>query len=141
VAVTLLTFYSLVVWGFAMSLNTPALLWIFAGIILGRSLNLLLNPKVSNKAIMARSGIGVLLYLLVVSGTVFLPILELGITGSVLNEVYPDRGGGLWEKEKEDWSVQSQALPSLSCFFLIGLAEITVLRPSSKQGSGNASNE
>ncbi|MFT7471193.1 MAG: hypothetical protein ACI8XU_001088 [Kiritimatiellia bacterium] len=50
---------------------------------------------------MARSDIGVLLYLLVVSGTVFLSIPELSITGSVLNGPYPDRGDGLWEKEPE----------------------------------------
>ena len=136
VAATLLTFYSLVVWGFAMSLDTPALLWIFAGIILGRSLNLLLNPKDSKQAIMARSGIGVLLYLLVVFGTVFLPIPELGITDTVLSEVYPDRGGGLWEREPER-AIAGAAL----YFFLIGLAEITVLRPSRKQSSGHVPNE
>ena len=77
-----------------------------------------------------------LLYLLVVSGTLFLPIPELGIIGTVLNEVYPDRGGGLWEKEPE----RAIAVAALY-FFLISLAEITVLRPSSKQGSGNAPNE
>lgn len=136
VAATLLTFYTLVVWGFAMSLDTPALLWIFAGIIMGRSLNLLLNPEDSKQALMARSGIGVLLYLLVVFGTVFLPIPELGITGSVLNEVYPDRGGGLWERQPER-AIAGAAL----YFFLIGLAEITVLRPSSKQNHDTVPSE
>ena len=77
-----------------------------------------------------------LLYLLVVSGTLFLPISELGIIGTVLNEVYPDRCGGLWEKEPE----RAIAVAALY-FFLISLAEITVLRPSSKQSSGNAPNE
>lgn len=136
VAATLLTFYTLVVWGFAMSLDTPALLWIFAGIILGRSLNLLLSPEDSKQALIARSGIGVLLYLLVVFGTVFLPIPELGITGLVLNEVYPDRGGGLWERQPER-AIAGAAL----YFFLIGLAEITVLRPSSKQNHDTVPSE
>tara|TARA_B110000444_G_C18566581_1_gene467338 strand:+ start:185 stop:421 length:237 start_codon:yes stop_codon:yes gene_type:complete len=77
-----------------------------------------------------------LLYLLVVSGTLFPPIPELGIIGTVLDEVYPDRGGGLWEKEPE--RAIAVAAPY---FFLISLAEITVLRPSSKQNSGNAPNE
>ena len=77
-----------------------------------------------------------LLYLLVVSGRLFLPIPELGIIGTVLNEVYPYRGGGLWEKEPE----RATAVAALY-FFLISLAEITVLRPSSKQSSGNAPNE
>jgi len=76
----------------------------------------------------------VLLYVLVVSGTLFLPILELGITGTVLHELYPDRDGGLWKKEPE------RAI-AVAALFLIGLAEITVLRPSSKQSSGNAPNE
>jgi hypothetical protein len=123
-AVALLTFYALMVWAFAVSLDTPVLIWIFAGIILGRSLNLLLEPSASKQAIMARSGIGVLLYLLVVFATVFIPIPELGITGSVLSEVYPDRGAGLWEREPE------RAIAGAAVYFmLIGLAEITVLRP------------
>lgn len=119
-----------------MSLDTPALLWIFAGIILGRRLNLLLNPKDSKKAIMARSVIGVILYLLVVSGTVFLPIAELGISDSVLRDVYPGRGSGLWEKEPE------RAIAGAAVyFFLICLAEITVLRPSSNEDRGNVQDE
>ncbi len=121
----LVLFYSLMVWAFAVTLETPVLIWIFAGVILGRSLTLLLNPNDSRQAIMARSAIGVVLYLLVVFGTVFLPIPELGITGSVLSDVYPDRGSGVWEREPER-AIAGAAL----YFFLIGLAEITVLRPS-----------
>lgn len=135
-ALALLAFYSLMVWAFAVSLNTPALMWIFGGIVLGRSLNLLLNPADNKKEIMARSGIGVILYLLVVFGTVFLPIPELGITGSVLTEVYPDRGGGLWEREPER-AIAGAAL----YFFLIGLAEITVLRPSGRHGEDSFPSE
>ncbi|MEZ7831913.1 MAG: hypothetical protein QMC06_10210 [Gammaproteobacteria bacterium] len=40
---------------------------------------------------MARSGIGVVLYLPVVFATVFLVIPALSITGPILSEVYPDR--------------------------------------------------
>ena len=56
----------------------------------------------------------------------------------VLNKVCPDQGGGLWKKKPERTIAAAAAALS---FFLIGLAEITVLRPSSKQGSGNAPNE
>jgi hypothetical protein len=66
----------------------------------------------------------------------FYRYLNPGITGTVLDEVYPDRGGGLWEKEPER-AIEVAAL----YFLIIGLAEITVLRPSSKQGGGNAPNE
>jgi hypothetical protein len=85
---------------------------------------------------MARSVISVILYLLVVSGTLFLPIPELGISDSVLRDLYPGRGSGLWEREPE------RAIGGAAVyFFLIGLAEITVLRPSSNQDSGNVQDE
>ena len=122
-ALGLLAFYSLMVWGFSQTLDSPALVWIFAGIILGRSIGLLLNPAESKQAIMARSAICVILYLLIVFGTIFLPVPEWGISSSVLTEVYPDRGSGLWETEPE----RAIAGPALY-FLLIGLAELTVLR-------------
>ncbi len=123
VTVGLLTFYTIMVWAFSVSLDVPALIWILAGITPGRSLGLLRDPAESKHAIMARSGIGVILYLLVVTGTVFRPIPELGITGSVLSEVYADRGSGLWEAEPE------RAIAGAAAhFLLIGRAEITVLR-------------
>lgn len=128
----LLAFYSLMVWAFAVSLDAPALIWIFAGITLGRSLSLLRSPDESKQAIMARSAIGVVLYLLVVAGTIFLPIPELGISNSVLNAVYPDRGTGLWE-EMPERAIAGAAL----YFLLIGLAEITILRA----GNGKANKQ
>ena len=123
-AIGLLAFYSLMVWAFSVSLDVPALIWIFAGITLGRSLSLLRSPSESKQAMMARSAIGVVLYLLVVAGTIFLPIPELGMTSAVLNEVYPDRGTGLWEAMPE------RAIAGAALYFaLIGVAEITLLRP------------
>jgi len=56
----------------------------------------LLNPKESKKALMARPGIGVLLICLS-----YLVRCSSRYPSSVLNEGYPDRGGGLWEIEKE----------------------------------------
>jgi len=135
-ALGLLAFYTLMVWAFATSLAVPALLWIFATIVLGRSVGLLFSPSESRHGIMARSGIGVILYLTVVFGTVFLPIPEWGLNSSVLNEVYPDRGSGLWEVEPE------RAIAGAALYFLlIGLAEITVLRPQHKNGSEQLNEE
>jgi hypothetical protein len=131
-ALGLLAFYSLMVWGFASSLDSPALLWIFAGIIAGRSAGLLFDPAESKKGIMARSAIGVVLYMLVAAGTIFLPIPEWGLTPSVLNEVYPGRGSGLWEAEPE------RALAGAAVYFLlIGLAEISVLRGGNAASNSN----
>lgn len=126
----LLAFYTLMVWAFSTSLEVPALLWIFATIVLGRSVSLVVNPTESRHGLMARSGIGVILYLLVVFGTVFLPIPELGINSTVLNEVYPGRGSGVWEAEPE------RAIAGAAVYFLlIGLVEITILRPHSIEPS------
>ena len=136
ISIGLLMFYSLMVWALAVSLDKPGAAFDFRRHHFGTLPQSATKLPRQQKAIVARSGIGVLLYLLVASGAVFLPIPEPGITGTVLDEVYPDRGGGLWEKEPER-AIEVAAL----YFLIIGLAEITVLRPSSKQGGGNAPNE
>ena len=92
-------FYSLMVWALAVSLDKPGAAFDFRRHHFGTLPQSATKLPRQQKAIVARSGIGVLLYLPIVFGTVLLPIPELGITGSVLNEGYPDRGGGLWEKE------------------------------------------
>ena len=84
------------VWAFAVSLDIPGAALDFRRHHFGTLPQSATKLTRQQKAIVARSVIGVLLYLLVVSGSAFLPIPETGIT---------------------------------------------VLRPSSKQGSGNAPNE
>jgi len=49
-----------------------------------------LPSKSEDSQCVARSGIGVVLYLSVVFATAFFRISEPGITGSILSEVYPD---------------------------------------------------
>lgn len=124
----LMLFYVLMVWGFALSLDSQSLLWIFAGVCLGRLLTALSNAEEGAATMMARSGIGMLLYILVVFGTVFLPVPEWGITTGVLAEVYPDRGGGLWEREPQ------RAIAGAAVYFLLmGIAEIKNLKPGKSE--------
>ena len=93
VATTLFTFYSLVVWAFAMSLNTQALLLVFAGIILGINY---LTPKKARRRLCRDRALAC--YFICLS---YLVRCSSRYPSSVLNEGYPDRGGGLWEIEKE----------------------------------------
>lgn len=73
---------------------------------------------------MKRIGFGMLLYLLAVMGSIFLPIPELGINSSVLADVYPQRGSGLWEKQPE------RAIAAAAAYFLLlGLGELFILGP------------
>lgn len=120
----LIVFYALMVLGFAFSLDSQSLLWIFGGVCLGRLATALTNAEEGAATMMARSANGVLLYILIVFGTVFLPVPEWGITSAVLAEVYPDRGGGLWEREPE------RAIAGATLYFLLmGIAEIKTLKP------------
>lgn len=129
----LLFFYSLMVWAFAVSFDSTALIWIFAAVTIGRLVTAITASAEGEaaKALMAaRSGIGIILYLLAVFASVMLPVPEWGITNAILADVYPDRGGGLWEVNPE------RAIAAAAGYFLLlGLAELFILRPGGKQKS------
>ncbi len=114
--------YGLMAWAFSAATDSPALLWIFGGVVAGRLLTGIIDREAGFQALMARSGFGVGLYLLVTMLTIFVPVPEWGITSSVVNEVYPDRGSGLWEKDPE------RAVAGAAVYFgLMGLLEVFVL--------------
>lgn len=120
----LFVFYALMVLGFALSLDSQSLLWIFGGVCLGYLATALTNAEAGGASMMARSANGVLLYILIVFGTVFLPVPEWGVSAPVLTEVYPDRSGGLWEREPE------RAIAGAALYFLLmDIAEIKTLKP------------
>ncbi len=113
--------YSLMVWGMAMAVNSPSLLWIFAGVTLSRIAAIITLAPDGREAMMARAGIGTMIYLLVVAGTIFIPIPEWGITHSVVADVMPNRGSGLWQTDPH------RAIAGAAVyFFLMGVAEVVV---------------
>lgn len=117
-------FYGLMVWGFSVALDSPALLWIFVSIVVGRSLPSFLQREQGVGAGMARSAMGAPIYILIVFASVFIPVPEWGITPAVIEQVYPDRGGGLWEDEPQ------RAIAGAAVYFgLMGLAEWFLLGP------------
>ena len=119
----LLLFYLLMVVAFAYSLESMTLLWIFAAVSAGRLLAALTHSSDEQAESMKRIGFGMLLYLLAVMGSIFLPIPELGINSSVLADVYPQRGSGLWERQPE------RAIAAAAYFLLLGLGELFILGP------------
>lgn len=126
----LLLFYGLMVVGFSVSLDSTALLWVFSGVMLGRMLTALTNASAGAQAMMAHSALGVVLYLFVVMGTIFIPVPEWGITSRVLAEVYPDRGSGVWELYPQ------RAIAGAALYFLLlGLAELFLLGPANFQAA------
>ena len=117
----LLFFYSLMVWGMARSVNSMSLIWIFASVTFSRLLSIFFLADQGRAIMLRRAGIGTLFYLLVVFSTIFVPYPEWGITSSVVNEVYPGRGSGIWEREPH------RAIAGAAIYFLImGIVEIKV---------------
>lgn len=122
----LFVFYTIMVVTFAYSLESQALLWIFAAVSISRLVNAFGYSNVDQLESQKRIGIGIILYLLVVAVSIFAPIPELGITGDVVAEVYPQRGGGLWEQAPE------RAIAAAALYFLLlGLSELFILGPKS----------
>ncbi|MEQ8956182.1 MAG: hypothetical protein RL120_18785 [Gammaproteobacteria bacterium] len=120
----LMVFYSVLVLGTALSLDSMELLVIFGTVSLGRIAILFDDSEQSGQLLLARSAVGMILYLLVVMASIFLPLPQWGLSGEVLNQVYPDRGSGVWEQEPQ------RALAGAAIyFFCMGLVELFLLNP------------
>jgi hypothetical protein len=118
-------FYGLMVWGFTISLESPELLWIYGSVILGRSATAFTNGESGSGIMVARSGVGLVIYLVVVMATVFIPIPEWGVTSSVLAEVFPDRGSGVWAEEPH------RAVAGAAIYFgAMALVELFLIGPN-----------
>ena len=115
----LLLFYGLMGFGFAKTTNSPTLLFLLIAIMLARFVSALGADLRKDQAFNKRAAFGVTMYLLVAAISVFIDFPELGITDTVLREVYPERGSGLWERHPE------QAIVAAALYFsLTGIAEL-----------------
>ena len=76
-------------------------------------------PQHAPEIAMRRSGLSVLFYMFAVFCSIIIAIPELGISASVVSDVYPDRGSGAWERDPE------RALAAGVIYFsLLGVAEL-----------------
>lgn len=112
-------FYSLMAGGIAAGVGSFSLVLILAGIMIGRTFAAFTQDPATLAHTNARSALGITLYIVLCGATVFIDIPEMGITNSVLADVYPNRGGGVWERHPE------RAIVAAAVYFAImGLVEI-----------------
>lgn len=101
--------------GFALATDSPSLLVMLAVVMLSRFVLALQGEE----GVHPRVALGVTAYILMALGTILLPVPEWGITQEIVNQVYPGRGGGLWEREPE------RAIAGGACYFaLMGIMEL-----------------
>lgn len=113
--------YGLMGLGFALSTDSPSLLWLLLGVMVGRFAAALRADLTKDPAFNARLVIGVMAYLGAVFASIMLPVPELGVTREVVNEVYPSRGSGIWERYPE------RAIAGGALYFgVMGFVELTL---------------
>ncbi len=97
----LVAMYGLFAWTFALTMHSWAILKIYGLLMAGRFFTVVAAGKAGKATLLVRSGVGVTAYLGSVFLTLFVPLPQGGITSDVLAQVYPDRGGGAWERHPE----------------------------------------
>lgn len=111
--------YGLFALGFSLSIGTWTIVEIFGFLMAGRFVTLVVAAGEGKEQLVARSATGVVAYIPVVFLTVFVSFPELGVNFQVLEEVYPNRGGGLWEQHPE------RAIAGAVIYFgIMGLIEL-----------------
>ncbi len=111
--------YGLMGLGFALGTDSLSLLWVLIAIMAARFVSALRANIDHDGQFGQRAALGIMAYLLVAFFTVMVDVPSMGITQEVLNEVYPGRGGGLWEQEPE------RAIVGGAIYFaVIGVAEL-----------------
>ncbi len=115
-------FYAIFAVVFSTVTGTWEVLKIFGFLMAGRFVTLIVASGEGKQELIARSGAGIAMYIPVVFLTVFVPFPELGVNAEVLREVYPNRGGGIWEQHPE------RAIAGAIIYFgLMGLFELKQL--------------
>ncbi len=123
--IALTAFYTLFGVGFALAFQSWWLLGSFALVMTGRLWSVFAGQTNMDRAISQRRVVAsVMLYLVLVFATLFLPVPRGGLNEPLLNEVWPARKTGAWERPPE------RALAMGAAYFLfLGLVE---LRPPRK---------
>jgi hypothetical protein len=115
-------FYSLFGLTIAFAFDSYLLLWTFVAIMIPRIVTATSQAPEARQLTMARSVTSAMLYLLVAFASIAVPFPEGGLNAGVLDAVYPDRGGGEWEREPQ------RALAAGAIYFgVLALIELGVL--------------
>ncbi len=127
-------FYGLFAGAMAMAFQSWMLFLIYSTVMASRWIGVLTHPAEAREAAVKRSGLSVVYYLLATFLSIFIPWPNLGITGSVLREVYPDRGSGHWEVHPE-----SALAAGIIYFTLLGITELYLAWQSQVKQSRDSS--
>ncbi|MFC1497939.1 hypothetical protein ACFLS1_05635 [Verrucomicrobiota bacterium] len=111
--------YTMFAVSFSLAFDSWTLFWIFCWVTTSRFLTMLFNAKDGPRMMIYRSGVSVLLYVSSAFISVFVKLPRGGITKEVLNQVYPGRGSGEWEKNP-----QQALLAGMLYFGFLGLWEL-----------------
>jgi len=93
--------YGLFALGFSLSVGSWAIMKVYAFLMAGRYLTVMFASPQDRPLLLLRSGVGVVFYLGAVFLTLFIPVPEGGLDHGVLEQVYPNRGSGVWERQPE----------------------------------------
>ncbi len=118
----LASFYAIFAVVFSMVTGSWEVLKIFGFLMAGRMVTVIIASGESSQQLIARSAAGIAIYIPVVFLSVSVPFPELGVNAEVLREVYPNRGGGVWERNPE------RAIAGAIIYFaLMGIFELRQL--------------
>jgi hypothetical protein len=119
-------FYGILAAAFGLATGSREILEIFGFLMAGRLVTLMVASTEGREQLIARSAAGIVAYIPIVFLTVFVPFPELGVTAEVLSQVYPDRGGGIWEQHPQ------RAIAGAVLYFgIMGIFELWQLARSS----------
>lgn len=115
----LTAFYAVFGVGIALAFKSWWLFGTFASVTAGRAWSVFRGEDAMGRAISQRRvGASALFFLGLVFATLFLPLPRGGLSPGLLQEVWPDRRGGAWERHPEKALAMGAAY-----FFLLGLVE------------------
>lgn len=92
----LFAFYGLFVVGFALGTSSRIVLQIYGFVMLGRFVSVIADAGAGAAALVARSVLGVLVYLPLVFSTVFFPWPRFGIVGELADAARTEGSSGIW---------------------------------------------
>ena len=94
-------FYRMFAVAFSLVTGSREILEIFGFLMAGRLVTLMVAAGEGRRQLIGRSAAGIATYLPIVFLIVFVPFPQFGVTAEVLSEVYPGRGGGIWERHPQ----------------------------------------
>ncbi len=115
--------YAAMAFGITYAVGGYGLIKVFGYVMVGRFVMILADAD-AWQMIIARSAVGIPIYMLIVMLTVFVPVPEFGVTENLIDAVLPDRSDAVWSLYPE------RAIAGGVLYFaLMGLAELFLFGP------------